>query len=409
MTNRRKKRFEGPYLLALLALVVLIWAGKPVRAQTAPTVPMTSGTSANQVPDADTKQWQIAEFDKFLDSHPELAQQLRKDPSLINNEEFVEHHEALKDYLQEHPGIREEIRENPNAFMRQEQRYDQREDERRGADNRGDRDNGRRQVAVFDRFLDSHPEVAEQLRKNPSLVNNKDFVEDHAALQQFLQENPGIREEIRENPQAFMQREERFDENEGRDRDRDATIDRDRMNGQTTMVGARGKGDNDTTTGQLASADRFFDAHPEIAEQLSKNPSLINNEEFVEQHPALQQYLQSHPEVREEMKENPNAFMHQEAGFDQHQATAGHDKDRDEMGGFGAFLGAHASVAQELSKNPSLANNKEYLESHPELREYLSAHPNLQARLAANPQTVMSTIDVNNRARTAAPKPDIKH
>ena len=34
--------------------------------------------------------------------------------------------------------------------------------------------------------MDSHPEIAEQLRKNPSLVNNQEFVENHPALQTFL-------------------------------------------------------------------------------------------------------------------------------------------------------------------------------------------------------------------------------
>ena len=45
--------------------------------------------------------------------------------------------------------------------------------------------------------------------------------------------------------------------------------------------------DHDTTRGQLASADRFFDTHPEIAEQLRKDPSLVNNKEFVKNHPDL--------------------------------------------------------------------------------------------------------------------------
>ena len=46
--------------------------------------------------------------------------------------------------------------------------------------------------------------------------------------------------------------------------------------------------DNDTTRGELASFDRFMDSHPEIAEQLRKNPSLVDNKEFVQGHPALQ-------------------------------------------------------------------------------------------------------------------------
>ena len=38
--------------------------------------------------------------------------------------------------------------------------------------------------------------------------------------------------------------------------------------------------------------------HREIAEQLRKDPSLVKNDEFVKNHPALQTYLQQHPEVR---------------------------------------------------------------------------------------------------------------
>jgi len=67
------------------------------------------------------------------------------------------------------------------------------------------------------------------------------------------------------------------------------------------------EGDNDTTRRELAEMDRFLDGHPEVAEQLRKDPSLINNQEFVEKHPELREFLQNHPGVREEFRENPNA------------------------------------------------------------------------------------------------------
>ena len=62
----------------------------------------------------------------------------------------------------------------------------------------------------MDRFLDSHPEIAERLRKDPSLVNDKTFVGNHPALQQFLAEHPGVREEYKQHPSAFMNQEQRF-------------------------------------------------------------------------------------------------------------------------------------------------------------------------------------------------------
>ena len=219
-------------------------------------------------------------MDRFLDSHPEIAEQLRKDPSLIDNQRWVDSHPELQAFLQSHAGVREEFRENPNAFMRAENRYDRHE---------GDRDTTRPELAAMDRFLDSHPEISEQLRKDPSLIDNKRWVDSHPELQAFLQSHPGVREEFHENPNAFMRAENRYDRHEG---------------------------DRDTTRPELAAMDRFLDSHPEISEQLRKDPSLIDNKRWVDSHPELQAFLQSHPGVREEFRENPNAFMRAENRYD---------------------------------------------------------------------------------------------
>ena len=140
----------------------------------------------------------------------------------------------------------------------------------------------RRELSSFDRFLDSHRETAEQLRKNPSLVNNQEFLGKNPDLQTYLQNHPGVREEITENPNGFMHQENRYDRREdARNDDRDIQRDRDNMSR-----------DRDTTRGQLASFDQFLDHHRETAEQLRKNPSLVNNQEFLSKNPDLQTYLQ---------------------------------------------------------------------------------------------------------------------
>jgi len=377
-------RLHVLHSMASIMLALLFWIGTPASGQSMPS----QSTRAQSMPsqDNDTKGWQIADMDKFLDSHPEIEEQLRKDPSLIRNDEFVEKHPALQQYLQEHPGIREEFTENPNAFMRQEQRYERREDSD-GRNRNGDRDITREQLATMDRFMDSHPEIAEQLRKDPSLINDKQFVENHPALQEFLQSHPGVREEFSENPNAFMRREERFDRREGDRDDHRIAGDRDRNLA----------GDRDVTREELATTDRFLDTHPEIAEQLRKDPSLIKNKEFVENHPALQEFLQTHSEIREEFRENPNAFMRREERFDQREdsrnrTTIFHDRDRDDLASFGQFLGGHSTLAQQLAKDPSLANNKEFLSNHTELQDYLKAHPEVRQQLATNPQGVISTV-----------------
>ncbi len=378
MKHRRLHFFK--YSLPLLALVVVFWLGASANAQNMPpqnpqAMPPQSQDNTQAVPrDNDTRRWELASFDQFLDRHPEVAEQIHRDPSLVNNEEFVEKHPQLQEYLQQHPQVREEITENPNAFMRQEQRFDRREDDR-------DRDTTRRQLASFDQFLDSHREIAEQLHKNPSLVDDREFVKNHPALAEYLENHPEVREEIRENPNAFMRQEQRFDRRED-DRDRDVT------------------------RRQLASFDQFLDSHRKIAEQLHKNPSLVDDREFVKSHPALAEYLENHPEVREEIRENPNAFMRQEQRFDRHEDRFDRREGRDhdttvaELTNFGEFLGGHSNIDQQLSKDPSLVNNKEYMENHPDLQEYLKAHPGVQEELKENPQAFMQSVQ---QLKTSSP------
>ena len=418
------------YWLATLALASLL-STAPAGAQSQGTIP--------QDRDSDLTRRQLSGLDQFLDGHPELSEQLRKDPSLVNNEEFVENHPALQQYLQNHPEVRQELNQNPNAVMHQEQHFDQREDRQASRD----RDMNRGELASMNSFMDGHPEIAEQIRKDPSLLDNRKFVESHPALQQYLAAHPGVREEVRENPSAFMSAENRYDRREDTRmasnmdqfldghpeiaqqlRKNPALVNNkefvenhpalqqfltnhpelrqefksnpNAFMGQAEQFDRREnsmRGDADVTRGEMVNMDRFMDSHPEIAQQLRKNPSLVNNKEFVEDHPALQQFLASHPGVGEEYRENPNAFMNQEQRFDQRQDNFRRDSDttRGDLSSFHEFLEGHGTISAELSKNPSLAANEEYLENHPALQAYLKANPQVKEELTENPQSFMES------------------
>ena len=71
----------------------------------------------------------VKEFDKFLDKHSDIAQDLRSDPSKVNDTGYVSDHKDLQRWLEKHPQAREEIKENPSAFMRHENRYDKNENQ----------------------------------------------------------------------------------------------------------------------------------------------------------------------------------------------------------------------------------------------------------------------------------------
>jgi hypothetical protein len=170
--------------------------------------------------------------------------------------------------------------------------------------------------------------------------------------------------------------------------------------------------DNEAMRQELASFDQFLDSHPEIAEQLRKNPSLADNEEFVKNHPALESYLREHPEIRERLRQNPSAFMRQEDRFGRRDIVTDRDKTYGQFVSFGEFLRGHANIAQQLSQDPSLVQSREYLENHPELKEYLNAHAEARGELMADPQGFIKSAQAfnhnNNGRDLATPMPEPK-
>jgi hypothetical protein len=365
----KQSHFHLKTWLTVSALTGFLCFGAPVNAQSA----SAQNTPVLQGDDA-TRQ-ELANFNQFLDSHPETADQVRKDPSLVNNEDFLQHHPALQTYLQDHPAVRQQIKADPNAFMRQEARYEHRDDDR-------DRDIKRQELARFNQFLDTHRETAEQLRKDPSLVDNQEFVQNHPALQSYLREHPELSAQLKQDPNAFMHQEDRYDRSED-NRDRD-------INRQ-----------------ELARFNQFLDSHRETAEQLRKDPSLVDNQEFIKSHPALQTYLQDHPELREQIKSNPNAFMQQEARYNRYENREdGMSRDavsHRQAASFGEFLGGHSEISQRLSEDPSLVKNQEYMENHPELQQYLSSHPDVKQELMANPQSFVKSAQQFSTTSNIAP------
>jgi len=413
--------------------------------------------------DPDVTRRELASFDRFLDGHQQISQELRGDPSRIRNNDFLQKYPELQSYLQSHPLVREELNENPNSFMWAENNYDYREQARNQADDGGrvnadnrtdldaragnrtsgrpDRDVTRGELASFDQFLDGHRETAEQLRRDPSQIKSQQFVQSHPALQTYLQQHPAVRQELNENPNAFMQQENRYDQREdqryrtdnsrdrdtdrqmpssGRNADHDRDIDRqiplaDRDADRDRNYNRQDSRDRDSTRGELASFDQFLDHHREIAEQLRKDPSLVKNQQFVQNHPPLQAYLQAHQGVREEIDENPNAFMRSEARFDSHENGMNRDRDMAQVAGFREFLSAHSGIAKQLSKDPSLANDQRYLKKHPEFQDYLKSHPGVQTQLtqdphgflksAQQPAATSGTTSGTVKAGTPDPKP----
>src|SRR5258707_15779271 len=147
----------------------------------------------DQARDRDVTRTELANMDRFMDSHPEIPEQLKKDPSLVNDKKFENYLQGYHHLRDQHPCPPRRSTEHPNAFMNREQRFDRREDQAR------DRDVTRSKVADLDPLMANPPKAAEPFKKNPSLVNDKKIEKEHPALQQFLAEHPGGRQEDKQN------------------------------------------------------------------------------------------------------------------------------------------------------------------------------------------------------------------
>ena len=144
----------------------------------------------------------VGRFDNgYLDEHPEVAQQLASNPHLVDNPQFLATHPGLDGYFSQHPEVREELQNHPDRFMAREGYYDAHHDWHYG-----------RPLATTDRYMDSHPEVAQQLERNPRLVDNHEYLENHPGLREYLHNHPVARRDWKSHPYRYMHAENRYDQ-----------------------------------------------------------------------------------------------------------------------------------------------------------------------------------------------------
>jgi hypothetical protein len=127
---KKRPRQRSTMLTVSLAATTFFWVSTPALAQ-APATPSNTpivqdnrALSDNGARPDGARTHEIANFNGFLQSHPETSEALRRDPSLVANWNFVHHHPELRNYLQDHPQMAGEFRSNPDLFMERVVRFD---------------------------------------------------------------------------------------------------------------------------------------------------------------------------------------------------------------------------------------------------------------------------------------------
>jgi hypothetical protein len=193
-------RSSLPTLFLLTVLLFTLVTGAV--AQSPNTEPPLPNTGTN---DHDINRTELYNFDRYLDDHPGVSRELKNNPNLINDPNWLAQHPSTQQFLQNHPGVKEEIRENPTQFMNRENRF-----ERNGGDV------SRAEAAKADDFLDDHQQVARQLRQNPKLIDDPQYLAVHPGLKNFLASHPEVKEDWKQHPNAFMKRQRQYEHHEGK-------------------------------------------------------------------------------------------------------------------------------------------------------------------------------------------------
>ncbi len=301
---------------------------------------------------------ELAELGQFLASRQEAEHALLSNPSLIDNQKFLSQHPELQDFLNSHPEIKQAFDQNPSGFMTLEVRFQINMRDRFA-------------VARMNQFFDSHEAVKSALAANPSLIDNKNFLQEHPELQQFLNSHPEVRQAFDQNPAVFMRLEAWYEGNPA---------------SQYANNGYPNGGRNPNpglTRSEVANMDQFLASHPDVEKQLESNPSLINNVKYRNDHPQLRAFLDSNPQIREAFTQNPSYFMQRENQF----ATQGNGSG--EVATMDAYLDKHPSEARDLNAYPARINDSDYLSHHKDLQAFLKKNPQVREEFMSNPSAFM--------------------
>jgi hypothetical protein len=366
----RKTRYLTPLVLAaaLASMGALTASGRP-------------GPQSDN--DAITRA-EIGRFDRFLDTHPGIAEALSKNPYLIDDGAWVNSQPALQAFLQEHPEIRADLRTEPQIVMRDVARFN-------GFGARG----GQLSVAqlkALDDFLIAHPDTAKQLETTPSLVDDRGFVNSHPGLMTFLQQHPEVARDWRDHPDQVIGEVAR-------------------LNGtppSTTAAGGTGSKGYDLDRAQVAAMASFLNAHPDTAKELEANPGLIDNQGFLNDHPELKAFLDAHPDLYRDWSAHPYIAINDLERFDATATARPGPLDRAQISALDGFLDSHPDVAKQLEADPSLIDNGEFLRDHPELTTFLQTHPDIAQDLRSNPEAVIKELAVATPAPSPTPTPKPK-
>ncbi len=129
------------------------------------------------------------QMDRYLTNHPEEAKQLHENPNLVNDPKWLAQHPKVQSYMNQHPSLKQSAAANPKSLVNNTEHHTLEQDHK--------------MVTNTNHYLNEHPEVRNELRNNPKLINDPKYLAAHPDLNKELQEHPEVRQEAEAHPEGY--------------------------------------------------------------------------------------------------------------------------------------------------------------------------------------------------------------
>jgi len=139
------------------------------------------------------------------------------------------------------------------------------------------------------------------------------------------------------------------------------------------------------STQDQRSFERYLEANSQTARQLSQDPELIRDREFVRDHESLDEWLDSHANAAEALKVNPHKYLGSDRVHQSSEERTTTSINEQDLRSFETFLDNNPETAQRLYENPELIKDRQFARNNTALNNWIDNHPQAADVIQANP------------------------
>jgi len=139
------------------------------------------------------------------------------------------------------------------------------------------------------------------------------------------------------------------------------------------------------STQDQRSLERYLESNSQTARQLSQDPDLIRDREFVRDHESLDEWLDNHANAAEALQANPHKYLGSTSARRSSDRRTTPSVSAQDLSSFESFLDNNPETARRLYENPELIKDRQFARDNRALNNWIDNHPEAAEAIQADP------------------------